>query len=63
MPIFEYSCECGHKFEILILNLKRPEETLPCESCGKPAQKILFNKTSFNSEYLKYDRLRTKPHD
>lgn len=30
MPLYEYECECGHKFEMLIFGSEQPR----CPKCG-----------------------------
>jgi putative FmdB family regulatory protein len=60
MPIFEYQCnisECNHKFDHLILSSRKPEEVIPCEKCGKEASRILYSGSSFNSQFLCWDRV------
>jgi len=46
MPLYEYLCECGHKFEAW----KSLDMRLwaPCPKCGKEAQKVFsaVNNTS-----------------
>ena len=39
MPLYDYRCVAGHKYEIR-LPFGSPSEQ-PCEKCGKPAQRQL----------------------
>lgn len=39
MPLYDYRCVAGHKYEIR-LPFGSPSE-MPCEKCGKPAQRQL----------------------
>ena len=39
MPLYEYRCEAGHKYEIR-QPFGTPSEQ-PCEKCGKPARRVL----------------------
>jgi putative FmdB family regulatory protein len=44
MPIYEYECECGHKFELLQkLNEKPPSK---CPECGTPQVKRVISAPS-----------------
>jgi putative FmdB family regulatory protein len=36
MPIYEYTCECGHQFEDLVRNA---EEEVACPECGQIAER------------------------
>ncbi len=39
MPLYDYRCEAGHKYE-LRQPFGSPSEH-PCEKCGKPARRVL----------------------
>jgi len=39
MPIFEYKCTCGLRFEAVILDTKAPHETSVCPRCKGQGQK------------------------
>jgi len=39
MPIFEYRCNaCGEQIEKIS---SKPQDEIPCPTCGKPAAKVL----------------------
>jgi putative FmdB family regulatory protein len=40
MPIYEYLCPDGHRFEVVQRFSDDPEAV--CEVCGKPVQRVLF---------------------
>lgn len=42
MPIFEYKCTCGLRFEAVILDTKAPHETSVCPRCKGQGQKREF---------------------
>lgn len=44
MPLFEFNCKCGTKFE-LILSAKDKNKK-PCPKCGKQVEKEKFASTS-----------------
>jgi putative FmdB family regulatory protein len=39
VPLYDYQCEAGHRYEIR-LPFGSPSEQ-PCETCGKPARRLL----------------------
>lgn len=39
MPLYDYRCEAGHKYEIRLPFGSASEQ--PCEKCGKPAKRQL----------------------
>jgi putative FmdB family regulatory protein len=40
MPIYEYLCPDGHRFEVV--QRFSDEPVTVCEACGKPVQRVLF---------------------
>ena len=45
MPLYEYKCKCGHKFEKLATIYS--SKTSKCPECGSPAKKQLGNIAHF----------------
>jgi putative FmdB family regulatory protein len=45
MPIYEYSCECGHVFEALV----RPGEAPGCPECGSTRLERLLSTPAVRS--------------
>ena len=41
MPIYEFQCECGVKFEKLYKRVSTAEDSAPCPDCGKPSRKLV----------------------
>ncbi len=41
MPTYEYRCPAGHDFEKFVLKISDAQGTLPCPSCGVPAERQL----------------------
>ena len=42
MPVYEFECKCGNKFEEIVkMNIKE----LKCPECGKIGKKIISNST------------------
>lgn len=39
MPLYEYKCKCGHRFEAL--RSMDDRHNAPCLKCGKPASKVI----------------------
>ena len=46
MPVFEYLCPDGHKFEELSALASKAPVKLPCPVCGKQADKVLSSYTA-----------------
>lgn len=40
MPIFEYTCECGHKAERLRKAAER-DDAMACDKCGEPMRRVM----------------------
>lgn len=34
MPLFEYACSCGHRFETLVPTAAKAARARPCPACG-----------------------------
>ena len=47
MPIFEYQCGCGNRFEALVRPGKQPR---PCPSCGSAELERLFSLPAVKSD-------------
>lgn len=47
MPIFEYQCGCGHRFEALVRHGKEPSA---CPDCGRTGLERLFSLPAVRSE-------------
>jgi len=46
VPIYEYSCKCGNKFEKLVHKVdSKPQK---CPKCGKPAEQVISAIGGFN---------------
>jgi len=65
MPLYEYECEAGHRFEKILKFSDPPLET--CPTCGKPVHKLVsspafqFKGTGwYITDYAKKDTKDTK---
>lgn len=41
MPIFDYACSCGHRFEMLVKTVDAPAPACPaCPACGSVPRRV-----------------------
>lgn len=45
MPLYDYVCKCGHKFEKLVQ--KMTDDPQKCPKCGKDAPKTFSRPSNF----------------
>lgn len=55
MPIFEYRCECGNEFEVLVRPGKQPP---PCPACGSSGLERLFSLPAVKSETTRANAMK-----
>ncbi len=48
MPTYEFRCPAGHEFEQLFRKISDSPYTLPCPTCGQPAQRKISGGTGLH---------------